>query len=82
MHEINSNRDLLDVDIQSKKIVEERDKSYGDSWKTMSLEQIMGEIEQKVNRIRKMPKSPERLEQAFDIVNYSRFLSYRILHGE
>lgn len=75
---MSSNVDLVNVDLDSVKIVDERDPVYGKTWQKMKIKHILDEIHQKADRIEMMPDGPAKYEQAIDLVNYGRFLAWRV----
>lgn len=73
-----SNLNLASVDNDAMAIVDERDPVYGKAWQKMKIEHIMFEIHQKADRIMFMPDGPEKYNQALDLINYGRFLAWRL----
>lgn len=78
--EVNSNTELAPIDVAAQVIVDERDAVYGKAWQKMRIEHIIDEIIQKAERVQFMPDGKAKYEQALDIINYGRFLAWRLKH--
>ena len=51
-----------------------RNKSYGQSWRVLSVKSIANLIEMKMNRISQLPEgAPKAVDEFRDVLNYSCF---------